>query len=76
MHSILQEKYYNIGNSTRYLVQTQSQVKSSRITLPEFHGISKSLDPNIQAGKQVAGPLFKETSQVEPRKGQGRAGSR
>ena len=24
MYSILQEKYYNIGNSARYLVQTQS----------------------------------------------------
>ena len=35
IYSILQEKYYNIGNSERYLVQTQSQTKSSRIKLPE-----------------------------------------
>ena len=40
MYSILQEKYYNIENSARYLVQTQSQAKSSRIKLPEVHGIS------------------------------------
>ena len=30
MYSILQEKNYNMGMSERYLVQTQSQVKSSR----------------------------------------------
>ena len=27
MYSILQEKYYSIGNSERYLVQTWSQAK-------------------------------------------------
>ena len=41
MCSILQEKYYNIGNSERYLVQTWSQARSSGIKLPEVHGISK-----------------------------------
>ena len=48
MYSILQEKYYNIGNSARYLVQTESQAKSSGIKLTEVHGISKSLNPNVQ----------------------------
>ena len=76
MYSILQEKHYNIGNSARYLVQTQSQAKSSGIKLPEAHSISRSLDLNIQLEKQVAKPLFRETSQVKPRIGQGRAGSR
>ena len=41
MYGILQEKYYNIGNSVRYLVQTQSQERSCGIKLPEVHGISK-----------------------------------
>ena len=76
MYSILQEKYYNIGNSVRYLVQIQSQEKSSGMKLPEVHGISKSLDPNIQPDKQAVKPLFKETSLVKPRIGQTRAGSR
>ena len=58
MYSILlQEKYYNIGNSDRNLVQTQFQAKSSGIKLPEVHGASKSLDPNIQPEKQVTKPI-------------------
>ena len=72
MYSILQEKYYNIGNSKKYLVQTWSRIKSSGINLPEVHGGSKSLDPNIQTEKKVTKPLVKEISQVKPRIGQGR----
>ena len=41
-----------------------------------MHGISKGLDPNTQLEKQIVKPLFKETSWVKPRIGQGRAGSR
>ena len=76
MWSILQEKYYDIGRSERYLVQTRSQVKSSRIKLPEVHGVSKGLDPNIQPEKQVSKPLVKEISQIKPWIGKGRVGSR
>ena len=68
VYSILQEKYYNIGNSAKYLVQTWSQAKSSGIKLPEVHAVSKSLDPNIQPEKQVAKPIFKETLLVNIRK--------
>ena len=35
----------------KYLVQTQSQAKSSGIKLAEVHGIGKGLDPNIQPEK-------------------------
>ena len=38
MQSILHDKYYNIGNLEKYLVQTQSQAKLSGIKLPEGHG--------------------------------------
>ena len=48
MYSILQEIYYNIGNSAKYLVQTWSQAKSSRVKLPEVNGVIKILDRNIQ----------------------------
>ena len=51
MYSILQEKYYNIGNSTKYLLQMWSQAKFIGTKLPEVHGINKSLDPNIQSEK-------------------------
>ena len=76
MYSILQEKYYNIGHSAKYLVQTWSQAKSSGVKLPEVHCFSKSLDHNIQPEKQVAKPLFKENPLGKPRIGQGRAGSK
>ena len=29
MHNLLHEKYYNIGKTEKYLVQTQSQTRSS-----------------------------------------------
>ena len=48
MQVVLQDKYYNIGNFEKYLVQTWSEVKSCGIKLTEVHGIEKSLDPNIQ----------------------------
>ena len=76
MYSILQEKYYNIGNSERYLVQTWSQVKSSGIKLSVVHGVCKSLDPNKQPEKQVTKPLLKEIPPIKPRIGQVRAGLR
>ena len=75
MHSLLHEKYYNIGETDIYLVWTWSQTKSSRVKLPEVHGMSKSLDPNIQPEKQK--PLKdNKILQDKPCTGQGRAGMR
>ena len=34
MHNTLHERYYKIKMKERYLVQTQSQTKSSRVKLP------------------------------------------
>ena len=77
VHNILHEKYYNIGKSEKYLVQMQSQMKSSGIKLPEVHGVSKNVDPNIQSEKQNIRPLKgNEISQKKLRIGQGRAGMR
>ena len=47
-HQVLHEKYYNTEN---YLVQTQSQTRSSGIKLPVVHGVGKNLDPNIKPEK-------------------------
>ena len=55
MRDVLQERYYNlnsIGAKDRYLLQTRSQVKSSRVSLPEVHGIGKGLDPHVRPEKQ------------------------
>ena len=61
----------------KYLVQTWSQVKSSGIKLPEVHGVSKGLDPNVQPEEQVIKPIvvtkMKEVSLINSRLGQGRA---
>ena len=70
MHNILHEKYYNIGKSERYLVQMQSETKSSGVKLLEIPGVSKSLDPNIQSEKQtIKPPKIDENSQIRPRIG-------
>ena len=55
MQDILQTRYYNLGKGIigKYLVQTRSQAKSSRIKLPEIHGTGKRLNLNIQPEKQV-----------------------
>ena len=46
VHNVLHEKYYNLGLMDKYLVQTESQTRSSGIILPEVHGIKKILDTN------------------------------
>ena len=38
MKAILKERYYNIGNESRYSVQMCSKIKDSGIKLPEVHG--------------------------------------
>ena len=82
MQSILQTRYYNLGqgNLGKYLVQTRSQAKSSGIKLLEVHSIGKGLDLNIQPEKQVIKPILiaetKGASQIKTRLGQGRAGLR
>ena len=79
MQSILHDRYCNTGNLEKYLVQTQSEAKSSGIKLPEVHGVGKGLDPNVQPEKQAMKPVIskvKEFSQIKPKLGQGGAGLR
>ena len=77
MYNILYERYYNIGESGRYLVQMWSPTKSSRIKLLEVLGVSKNWDPSIQQEKQTIRPLKgNEILQEKPTIGQGRAGMR
>ena len=53
MKAILKERYYNIGNESRYLVQTHSQAKYSGIKLPEVHSVNKGVNPDIKPEIQV-----------------------
>ena len=48
MNAILKDEYYNIGNETKYLVQTDTQVKDKGIKLPEVHCVDKGVDPNLK----------------------------
>ena len=55
----------------------QSQTKSREVKLPEVHGISKNLDPNILPEKQNIKPLNgNEILQEKPWVGKGKAGMR
>ena len=47
MYQVLHKKYYNLGNTENYLVQTQSPIDSGGVKFPEVHGVRKNLDPNI-----------------------------
>ena len=69
MKAILKDRYYNIGNKSKYLVQTCSQVKGRGIRLPEVHGVDKGINPDIKPERQI---LKSQTSANKPKLGQGR----
>ena len=48
MKAVLKERYYNIGNESRYLVQTCSQAKDSGIKLSEVHSVNKGINPDLK----------------------------
>ena len=76
INSVLQDKYYNVGkNEEKYMVQTRSQTKASRVHLPEVHGSRKRLDPHRIPEKQPQ-PIVGLDVDRKPRIGQGRAGVR
>ena len=76
---ILRDRYYNVGQEkeSRYLIQTQSQAKTSGIKLPEVHGVDKGVDPSVRPEKQILKPTKLATEpnpQSKSRLGQGRMG--
>ena len=48
MKAILKDKYYNIGNESRCLVQTHSQIRDRGIKLPEVHSVDTGINPDIK----------------------------
>ena len=69
MKAILNDRYYNVGNESRYFVQTYSQAKDSGIKLPEVHSVDKDINPNIRPERQI---LKSQNSANKPKLGQGR----
>ena len=82
--NVLHDRYYNVRNvrmEDKYLVQTQSQSKSSGINLPEVHEVDKGINPYVKPEKQTLKPTTvtpetKTSTWTKPRLGQGRAGLR
>ena len=58
MYKILEDKFYLENNfcTDNYLIQIQSQTKSSGIKLFEVHGMRKNLYPNLRPEKQQTLP--------------------
>ena len=58
LKSLVGNQFYQINNETsqpktsKYLIQTRSQAKSSGIKLPEIHSANKGLNPHVKPGKQ------------------------
>ena len=56
--SLVGNQFYQINNeasqpeTSKYLIQTRSQAKSSGIKLPEIHGTNKGLNPHVKLGRQ------------------------
>ena len=73
IYQILENNLENFCND-KYLIQIQSQAKSSGIKLLEVHGVGKSLDPNLRPEKQHTFP--KQGKLERPQIGQGRARSK
>ena len=73
MKAILKDRYYNVGNGRKCLVQTCSQAKDIGIKLPEVCGINKGIYPNIKTERQV---LKFQNPANKLRLGQGKEGLR
>ena len=75
MYQVLEGNFY-LENfcADRYLIQMQSQAKSSGIKLPEVHGVRNNLDPSQRPEKQHTLP--NQGSLERLHMGQGRARSK
>ena len=41
MKAMLKDRYYNVGNDSKYFIQTHSQTKASGMKLSEVHSVDK-----------------------------------
>ena len=73
MYQILEDNLENFC-ANKYLIQMQSQAKSSAFKLLEVHGMRKNFDPNLRPEKQHTFP--KQGNLERPHIGQGRSRSK
>ena len=58
LKSLVGNQFYQINNeinqfeTSKHLIQTRSQAKSSGIKLPEIHSMNKGLNPHVKVGRQ------------------------
>ena len=58
LKNLVGNQFYQINNeinqpkTSKYLIQTRSQAKSSGIKLPEIHSTNKGLNPHVKPGRQ------------------------
>ena len=74
MKAILKDRYYNIVNDSKYLIQTCSQAKVSEMKLPEDHSVDEGVNPNIKPERLVQKSQSPTIQWNEPRLEQGREG--
>ena len=72
LRTVLQDKYYNLEEKERYMIQTRSQTKASGVQLPEVHGTRKGLNPHKIPEKQLQ-PVVKPAIERKPTLGQGKS---
>ena len=77
LKGLVGKQLYQINNdinqpkTSKYLIQTRSQAKSSGIKVLEIHGVNKGLNPHVKPGKQRPLPTLlmhsiPPTSLVQP----------
>ena len=76
MYNVLYKTYYKIEMKEQCLVQTQSQTKVARITLPEVHRAKKALATNVLPEKSKPQRDAKQVDKNRQKLGWGRAGIR
>ena len=67
MYNALYETYYRTKPKDQYLVQTQSQMKATGITLPEVHSAKKMLDTKVLLEKQKPQIQAEQVVKIRPK---------
>ena len=74
MYNALNETYYRVDLTERYLVQMQSQTKVAGVRLLEVHGTRKTITVHMPLEKQKPQIQEKQIDNNRPKLGRGRAG--
>ena len=73
MYNVLYETYYRIEPADKYLVQMQSQTRTTGVNLPDVHGTRKMIVTNMPIEKQKPQIQEKQVDKNRLKLGRGRA---